>query len=116
MTHTAAPSVASIIAELRGNMERNEQAIARVYGGFFVIMWNGSVLRTNGQRIAICGPEVFSKTNRSAAQYWANKFADSLSAETREAEPVTVVTAAEALEIVRAENARLLAVVESANS
>lgn len=101
------------INEFKNATVAAEAAIAAVNPAAYVIMWNGAVLRTDGARVAILGPKVYTGDHvfmkREAAKFQAvvNKNSGIDDA------PVTVHTAAEALAIVKAENARLLKSIEA---
>lgn len=117
MTRQIAPEVQAVIEELKANCAATEAKIAAVPGEFFVLIWNDSVLRTNGLSVSLCGPEIHNRKTMRAALADAQRFAAAIKdAEIRKSQPVAVFPAAQALEFVKRKNAELIATIEKANS
>lgn len=112
--------VANAIAQYRAAQQANEAAIAAVNPAAYVMMWNGAVLKTDGKQVAMLGTSIYSSKGRYFMQREADKFSAvvqaKLSADMMMDAKVTVHTAAEALAIVKAENADMLAKIEAANA
>lgn len=106
----------AVIDELAANMAKTEAAIAAVPADLFVILWNGSVLRTDGAKVAIVGPRIYTGSSRAFMVREAAKFSELGKARGIEDSAATVHTAAQALQIVKAENAELMTKIVSANA
>lgn len=106
-------NVSEVIAQLESNIAENAAKVAAASG--FVIMWNGTALRTDGARVSMTGPNVYADPRRAFMVREAAKFQAAGAARGADS-PATVHTAAEAAEIIRREGAALVEVVRKANA
>lgn len=99
-------NIAAIIADLRANMKAAEDRIAALPADVYVIVWHNSCLRTDGKTVAMLGPEIYTSESRAYMQAECKAWNAKLPAEQ---EAAVCMTAAQALETIRAGNAALVA-------
>jgi hypothetical protein len=109
------PESLKTLDQLKSNMDKTEAAIRALPTDAWVIVWGGSVLRTDGAKMGLLGPKIWVGNDQADAEAHAERFRATIAREaSRLDEVVAAVMACHAHAIVREQNENLLATIESA--
>lgn len=104
---TTAQTIAQTIADLKAAMHKAEMDLARLPASAWVILWGNSALKTDGARVGLLGPKVYSGA-QAFMQEEAARFERKLS-DMVDPQPVRAMSSTDALATVQAANQELLA-------
>jgi hypothetical protein len=99
-------NIAQAIAEVKTAAAKSEAAIAAVPSHLYVIVWHDCCLKTDGKKVAILGPAIYTGTRQFMAAECAKWNA---AIEGKDDSPAIVMSQAEALAHVQQKNADMLA-------
>ena len=107
------------INQLRANMAAIEAQLAAVPADMWVILWGDTALKTDGERVGMFGPRIYcgsAARMKEAAQHFAATAEREFAKNNLECEPVCALPAPDALALVKAKNAELLAAISKMGS
>ena len=104
------------IAQVKEAMAKTEAALDALDPKLYVIMWDGSVLKTDGSRVGVFGPNFYTNPSRAFMLAEQAKWNATIAkSDLKDREPAIVTTVYEALHEVRRINADLIATMEKNN-